>query len=238
MIERMFQNRLAINRDLATSEERKYFSPALLAHHQILAPILDEWLRGDVLDIGAGDMPLREVIRERATTYHTLDVEERAEGIDYVADVQQMDSAVPADRYDTVLMLHVLEHVPDTRRALEQVFRVLKPGGALILSVPHLSRLHELPHDYYRFTPNGLKYLLSQAGFEVKVCKSEAGLFSFLGHQLSTLTLCSTWHLPVVKSMMFALNKWLVTRPAVWLDDRLDKGNLFALGHVVVAKKP
>ena len=45
-------------------------------------------------------------------------------------------------------------------------YRVLDQGGTLFLTVPFQWRVHEAPHDYYRYTPYGLEYLLTQAGFK------------------------------------------------------------------------
>lgn len=69
---------------------------------------------------------------------------------------------------DVVLLLEVLEHVQDERMALREIFRVLKPGGRLYLSVPFVYPLHDVPNDYRRFTIYGLRWLLTQAGFTVR----------------------------------------------------------------------
>ena len=66
---------------------------------------------------------------------------------------------------DVVLSTETLEHVPDPPQYLAEAFRCLKPGGELILTVPFAARWHFIPHDYWRFTPSGLRRLLSAAGF-------------------------------------------------------------------------
>jgi hypothetical protein len=45
------------------------------------------------------------------------------------------------------------------------VYRCLRPGGRLILTVPFAARWHYIPHDYWRFTPSGVRLLLDRAGF-------------------------------------------------------------------------
>eukprot|EP00929_Paragymnodinium_shiwhaense_P027701 TRINITY_DN16200_c0_g2_i2.p1 TRINITY_DN16200_c0_g2~~TRINITY_DN16200_c0_g2_i2.p1 ORF type:complete len:150 (+),score=33.72 TRINITY_DN16200_c0_g2_i2:124-573(+) len=52
----------------------------------------------------------------------------------YFADAQQL--GYPRDFMDVIIMLHVLEHVPDYRRALRELHRVLKANGTLIMEVP------------------------------------------------------------------------------------------------------
>jgi hypothetical protein len=49
--------------------------------------------------------------------------------------------------------------------------------------------------------------------------------------------ICSTWHIPIVKQIVFELNKWLVVRPCFWLDRVTDRQKLFALGYVLTARK-
>ncbi len=46
--------------------------------------------------------------------------------------------------------------------------RVLKPGGLLILLAPFQFRLHEQPHDYFRYSSHGLRHLCEEAGLDVE----------------------------------------------------------------------
>jgi ubiquinone/menaquinone biosynthesis C-methylase UbiE len=69
--------------------------------------------------------------------------------------------------FDAVFMMEVLEHVTEPQNALDEVFRVLKPGGVLVLSVPFIFPLHDEPYDFYRFTKGGLAYLLRRYTVEI-----------------------------------------------------------------------
>lgn len=72
---------------------------------------------------------------------------------------------------DIVTMLDVLEHLSDDKLALREVQRILKPGGALILSVPayqHMWSAHdEALHHFRRYEKDGLNRVLKKAGFQV-----------------------------------------------------------------------
>ena len=46
-----------------------------------------------------------------------------------------------------------------------EFWRILRPGGRLWITAPLVWYLHEEPHDYYRYTPHGLRYLLDRAKF-------------------------------------------------------------------------
>lgn len=118
-----------------------------------------------VLDVGAGTAPYRELFSH--AEYITLDHESSPhKGI---ADIDLVTSAetIPMDdaSLDVVLLIQVLEHVPRPHAILAEIQRVLKHQGTLYLSAPLVWELHELPNDYYRYTPAGLHYLLTEAGF-------------------------------------------------------------------------
>ena len=145
---------------------------------------------------------------------------------------------VPGGSYDTVLCSEVLEHVADPAAALAEIRRVLKPGGQLVLTVPFLGRLHEEPHDYYRFTRHGLRTLLEAATLKVDNIEPTGSVASFLGHQVSTILVFGTWHIPVVKWLAFALNTGLVVVPGILVDRLLGPlGRKMPLGYVAVAAR-
>jgi SAM-dependent methyltransferase len=56
--------------------------------------------------------------------------------------------------------MNTLEHVPRFWRGFEEIYRVLRPDGALLLSCPFYFHIHAHPSDYWRFTPEALKVLL------------------------------------------------------------------------------
>ena len=99
-------------------------------------------------------------------------------------DLQSID--FPEDTFDVIYCSHVLEHVPDDRKAMSELYRILKPGGWAILQVPILSGLKktleapeidtpELRKKFYgqedHLRVYGLDYIerLKEGGFEVKV---------------------------------------------------------------------
>ncbi len=102
--------------------------------------------------------------------YVGVDVESAGEfGMDLVKDIVYYDGKTlpfPDQNFDHVLCVEVLEHVPHSPTFLQEIHRVLKPQGELILTVPWSARVHHIPHDYYRFTRYGLIVLLSSAGFD------------------------------------------------------------------------
>jgi SAM-dependent methyltransferase len=75
-------------------------------------------------------------------------------------------------QFDVVICEQVLEHVPDPCRATATLRDLCLPDGVVLVSVPFLLRIHRVPGDYWRFTPDGLHLLLSRAGLDVEWVRS------------------------------------------------------------------
>ncbi len=126
-----------------------------------------EHFQGQVIDIGAGKAPYRQIILKapRVTSYATLDLP----GNQYASpDIAWDGVTMPlADNSaETVLATEVLEHCPEPQRFLTETQRILSPGGSCLLTVPFLWPPHDVPHDYWRFTPWSLRTILHEAGFK------------------------------------------------------------------------
>jgi hypothetical protein len=62
----------------------------------------------------------------------------------------------------------------------------LRRGGTLILNAPFCFRLHEEPHDYFRYTPHGLRDMCAREGLVVEETMAQGSLWSVLGHKLNS----------------------------------------------------
>lgn len=80
-------------------------------------------------------------------------------GVDRICDLGCLD--LPDECAQTVLCLDTLEHVFECRRAVDEMIRILAPGGMLFISAPMDFRVHDYPSDYWRLTPSCLARLLS-----------------------------------------------------------------------------
>src|SRR5439155_21718236 len=79
-------------------------------------------------------------------------------GVDRIADVQQLPFADAS--FGTVIAMNTFEHVPRFWRGFDEVYRVLRPDGAFLVSCPFYFHIHSFPSDYWRFTPEALELLL------------------------------------------------------------------------------
>lgn len=88
------------------------------------------------------------------------------------------DSPYPISSFDAVIMRHVIEHFPSSRRALEKVLELLKPGGTVFITTPNTDSLdcrifrgrwhdYDPPRHLAVFSVATLSRLLRETGFEV-----------------------------------------------------------------------
>jgi SAM-dependent methyltransferase len=84
--------------------------------------------------------------------------------IDVICDVCDM-TPIEDNSIGLVLLLESLEHIEQPQRAVDEIFRILKPGGLLILTTVMAMGIHRCPKDYWRFCPDGMESLMKQ--FEI-----------------------------------------------------------------------
>lgn len=92
-----------------------------------------------------------------------IDAQE-GEGVDLVADAHELPPGW-AGRFSGVLCSEVLEHARQPWRVMQELRRVMRSGGTVIVTTVTSFHLHGFPDDYFRFTEAGLRVLLEDAGF-------------------------------------------------------------------------
>lgn len=211
-----------------------YLTPASLSLLKPLLPVFERYARGRLLDAGAGRLSYKFILEKHCNSYRSIDIDVRGSAVDSVGDIQNLP--VKNGVFDTVFCTQVLEHVPEPQKAIDEIYRVLKDGGHAIITIPHLAYLHNEPHDYFRYTKHGIRYMLEKSGFEVKEIVPAGGLISFLGHIPSTVIMNLTAGIPGINRMAFILNK-LYTKMIEFLDGKLEKKKIYALNYIAVGSK-
>ncbi len=195
-------------------------------------------IQGNVLDVGCGSKPYQEFFKN--CKYTGLDVEMSRKRFGEKVDVYFQGNELPFETgsFDAAVSFEVLEHVPNTDLFLNELNRVLKPNGKLLLTVPFSWEEHEVPHDYYRFTSFGLNHVLKKNGFKVLAHeKSTLGLLAII--QLLT----GNWVVSILKrpKLTFYLFQLLWIAPIHFLILGIAKifpgQNQLYLNNVVLAER-
>jgi SAM-dependent methyltransferase len=208
-----------------------YINRALPRSLERLAAELQVSRGGRVLDYGCADLPYRR--------FFPVDV-------DYVpADLPGNPDAalelnpdgtvpVPDAGFEAVLSTQVLEHVADPGLHLSECFRVLRPGGRLLLSTHGTMVYHPDPVDYWRWTCAGLERVVREAGFEIERFE---GIMGLAATGLQLIQESTYYGLPLRLKQLYAL----LMQTLISVVDRTqgsESRRLNALVFALVAKKP
>jgi len=122
---------------------------------------------GRVLDLGCGSKPY-ETLFSSASEYVGVDVEQAGHNhanskVDVFYDGRRLPFADAS--FDAVVSFETLEHVFNLDEVLDELARVVKPGGTLLVTLPFAWGEHEQPHDCARYTSFGIKAKLAEHGF-------------------------------------------------------------------------
>jgi SAM-dependent methyltransferase len=129
-----------------------------------------------IFDFGCGDKPYRSLF-DFADKYVGADIS----GNPFADIIVDSDGRVPCEdaSFDVVLSSQVLEHVPDVDLYLDEARRVLKTNGLMILSTHGWWTHHPYPHDYWRWTREGLTKILNANGFEIVEVQWNIGMLAY-----------------------------------------------------------
>lgn len=199
-----------------------------------------------VLDAGAGDPGFQK--HDPRLKYVTYDLAVGQEDWDYSGlDVIGCLEAIPfkTESFDAIFCTQVLEHVPEPESVLRELFRLLKVEGRLMLTAPQEWYLHQPPHDYYRFTKYGLRYLLEKEGFTVETVEPIGGYFLFMTHRIGLFhrfffppsgnIFLRTFRKPVKSFAIWFFGSFL---PKLFIRlDKYDTEQFVTCGHSVVCLK-
>jgi SAM-dependent methyltransferase len=127
-----------------------------------------------LVDFGCGDMPYRPVIEPKIGKYLGVDLEMNPKAEHHI----DFDSktTLPDNYADIVLSNQVLEHVDTPSGYLQEAYRILKPGGTIILTTHGYWFYHPTPNDYWRWTSAGLRKTVEAEGFNINSFHGILGL--------------------------------------------------------------
>lgn len=139
---------------------------------------------------------------------------------------------------DTIVCTGVLEHISGPDKAVEEIYRVLKFEGRVFIETPFMQTVHASPMDYYRWTPDGLRQLLSAFDIlELNVVAGPASALAWLAQE--TMAMLFSFHNELIYKIGLRVFGWLAI-PLSWLDILLERNPRAwhaASGYALVAVK-
>jgi ubiquinone/menaquinone biosynthesis C-methylase UbiE len=192
---------------------------------------------GRLVDIGCGRKPWAPTFAPYVTEHIGVDQEEPTSPdhgqVDIVGDAY--DVPLDNDSADTVLLTELLIHLAEPVKALQEAYRLLRPGGGIIVTTPMLIPITTHPHDYFRYSPYGLDHVLRQAGFEEVAVQPLSGQWTTLA-SLRSLALYPYRQNRFLSAIIDAYSV-LSLEIAVRLDEA-DFREVFSWNHIATARKP
>lgn len=180
---------------LVASHEKPYVWPTSWLIADLTAAWYDihlkKFARGKLLDLGCGQAPLYGTYAPLVDDIVLADWENAPYDDQHVDVHCDIADKLPFkdNSFDTVLLSDVLEHIPYPKSAMQEVARILKPNGCVLINVPFYYWLHQTPYDYNRYTEFMLKLLAEDAGLSVVKLEALGGGYAVLIDLLSRLWL-------------------------------------------------
>jgi SAM-dependent methyltransferase len=201
---------------------------------------ITKYATGKVIDIGCGNKPYEKLFHGKITNYTGCDISQnKLNTVDIICNVT--DIPLPTESFDTVFCTQVIEHVANHEQLLNESYRLLKPGGHLILSCPLYWPVHGEPHDFFRFTKFGLEYLLHKKGFSILEMISNGGAWATAGQAMVhgfEFSRSKSLRIRVMRFFFFRLRFISLINTFFEWADKKDFTDTNTMNYVVVAKKP
>ncbi len=180
-------------------------------------------LLGSTLDIGSKNRRYDYLLKQKPIAVDLLENKEREVLVGDITNLSFTDRS-----FQSVICLEVLEYVSDSKRAVNEIARVLSSGGEAVISIPFMYRVHQ---DKIRYTEEGLKELFKEHFSSVEILP--------IGNFYTVILDIIRGKIILIKSKLL---KYLCYLPYVFLllllpIFRLSKDRNFASGYVILAKK-
>lgn len=190
------------------------------------------YISGRTIDVGAGSAKYRDIIKPHTTKYAIFDISP-GKYIDIVGNV--LDMPFENEIYDTVISTQVLEHVEKPWIMVKEISRILKRGGICILTAPFFAPFHSDPHDYFRYSKEGMEALFKNEGFEIIECQPYGNIFMVLFEAVKQL-----YFSPYRKEKLGVWEERFlgyIEKICVFFDRFIRNGQIYANVYIVAKKK-
>src|SRR3989344_2048248 len=188
-----------------------------------------KYIRGRVLDVGVGELARYKHLCN-FDEYVGMDIEARKG----VVSGQIEKIPFPDSSFDSIVCTQVLGDVYDLHTAFRELYRVLRPGGVVLITESLFDPLHDEPNDYWRFTKHSLGRLALDSNFKIEALEPRGGYWSVMAqlkarYWIERLKANDKWFSRPLSIVFKIFGTW------ARLLDRLDKSRsnrLFTHGYI------
>lgn len=194
----------------AAYEERSSAGHSFRVRRSKTHALLGKGPLGDLLDVGGASGVYFDVLKSQVSTYHILDVSPLM--ISQAQEIKSGDVPLfchlasaynlpfPDEHFDTVLAMGVLEYMDQPWKALEEMARVAKPGGVILVSYPNVqSPMRRMSQMIYRFfrkpSPFAASLLFSVGEVREAAAPLKLREICVKGYNAQLIPFPLTWHL-------------------------------------------
>ena len=131
-----------------------------------------------ICDLGSGPLTNSHLLKDRNPIYVDC---AKFEGVNVVCNFSKK-LPFKNNSIDAILCSNVLEHLPEPQMFLDEMSRVIKNDGTILILVPFVIKLHQEPFDFYRYTSHALKYLVERSGLDIEELKEVGGFSNIFGN--------------------------------------------------------
>lgn len=199
---------------------------------------IPKYIEGNLLDLGCGKVPLYEVYKNYITKNICVDWQNSLHEnihLDYISDLNK-SLPIEDNIFKSIILSDVLEHIREPYNLWLEMYRILAPGGILMMNVPFFYWLHEEPYDFFRYTKHALNYMAEKSGFEIIKLEPTGGAPEILADIAAKLTK----KLPFIGAFgAKTIQKitWFFIKSNFGKRISTSTAQTFPLGYVLIAKK-
>ena len=214
-------------------------NPFYIARKALLESIkeLGDNISGRTLDVGCGTKPYEKYFK--SSEYIGLEIETTVHREVSKADFFYDGTKFPFNNneFDSIVTNQVFEHVFNADSFLNEINRVLKKNGILLLTVPFVWDEHEQPYDFARYSSFGIKSVLEKNGFEIIAHRKTVTNFGVIIQLINGYIYKMTVRNSLIRQIVTVLVMFPLNVFGIILSKILPSNKDLYLDNIILAKK-
>ena len=214
-------------------------NPFYIARKALLESIkeLGDNISGRTLDVGCGTKPYEKYFK--SSEYIGLEIETTVHREVSKADFFYDGTKFPFNNneFDSIVTNQVFEHVFNPDSFLNEINRVLKKNGILLLTVPFVWDEHEQPYDFARYSSFGIKSVLEKNGFEIIAQRKTVTNFGVIIQLINGYIYKMTVRNSLIRQIVTVLVMFPLSILGIILSKILPSNKDLYLDNIILAKK-